>query len=184
MSLSRLAIVLFCLIGSCLYFNRANDVRLVHSNGDYAYEGYQIESLEPFELKGRVLSRKNYSSGREAELSPTDLAMGWGEMQDREHVKALEVSQRNRWFYWKAERLPIPKPRLTSQMSNIHIIPANRRVAAALQDLKADSLVHLQGALVAVEGADGWRWRSSLSRTDTGAGACELMWLERLSVLD
>ena len=27
---------------------------------------------------------------------------------------------------------------------------------------------------------DGWRWRSSLTREDTGAGACELVWVERI----
>jgi hypothetical protein len=29
---------------------------------------------------------------------------------------------------------------------------------------------------------DGWRWRSSLTREDTGAGACELVWVERIAV--
>jgi hypothetical protein len=30
--------------------------------------------------------------------------------------------------------------------------------------------------------SSGWRWVSSLSREDTGAGACELIWVESLSV--
>ena len=30
--------------------------------------------------------------------------------------------------------------------------------------------------------ADGWRWVSSLTREDTCAGACELIWVERLEV--
>ena len=38
----------------------------------------------------------------------------------------------------------------------------------------------LRGYLVRVEAADGWQWRSSLSRADTGAGACELVLLEAL----
>ena len=36
--------------------------------------------------------------------------------------------------------------------------------------------------LIEVRGADGWRWRSSLTREDTGAGACELVWVERIAV--
>lgn len=28
----------------------------------------------------------------------------------------------------------------------------------------------------------GWRWRSSLSREDTGDGSCELVWVERLEL--
>jgi hypothetical protein len=38
--------------------------------------------------------------------------------------------------------------------------------------------------LVRVEGQDGFIWSSSLSRDDTGAGACELIWLEQLRVLN
>jgi hypothetical protein len=32
--------------------------------------------------------------------------------------------------------------------------------------------------LVEADGRDGWKWRSSLTRDDTGDGACELMWVE------
>jgi hypothetical protein len=33
---------------------------------------------------------------------------------------------------------------------------------------------------VDISAEDGWRWRSSRSRTDTGNGACELILLERI----
>jgi hypothetical protein len=35
-----------------------------------------------------------------------------------------------------------------------------------------------------VDGDDGFTWSSSLSREDTGNGACELIWIEQLSRLD
>jgi hypothetical protein len=38
------------------------------------------------------------------------------------------------------------------------------------------------GYLVEVRGRDGFRWRSSLTREDTGNGACELVWVEKLDV--
>ena len=31
--------------------------------------------------------------------------------------------------------------------------------------------------LVAAQGDDGWQWRSSLSREDSGDGACELIYV-------
>jgi hypothetical protein len=33
---------------------------------------------------------------------------------------------------------------------------------------------------VRVEAADGWSWTSSLTRDDTGPGACEVMWVDWL----
>jgi hypothetical protein len=31
---------------------------------------------------------------------------------------------------------------------------------------------------VDVSAPDGWQWRSSRTRTDSGAGACEVIWVE------
>jgi hypothetical protein len=51
-------------------------------------------------------------------------------------------------------------------------------VARRLKDVRPGQVVRLRGYLVAVTADDGWQWRSSLSRTDTGSGACELFWVE------
>ena len=65
----------------------------------------------------------------------------------------------------------------------MHIIPANEQVAKTLKKVKADDMVYLQGALVEIQMQDGWQWRSSLSREDTGAGACELMRVDQVRIL-
>ena len=43
--------------------------------------------------------------------------------------------------------------------------------------------IHLSGLLVEASGPGTGTWRSSLSRTDTGNGACELVWVEELSLI-
>ena len=48
----------------------------------------RLVPLAGFSLDGRVLSRKDYRSGREADWSPTDLALGWDGMA-RDEVLAL-----------------------------------------------------------------------------------------------
>ncbi len=40
----------------------------------------------------------------------------------------------------------------------------------------------MSGYLVDVRGPNGFRWNTSLSRNDTGDGACEIMWIESLAV--
>ena len=45
------------------------------------------------------------------------------------------------------------------------------------------TLIYLKGQLVEVKSSDGWTWRSSLSREDTGGGACELMLVEEVRVI-
>ncbi|MNN96270.1 hypothetical protein D3C81_2152230 [compost metagenome] len=56
-------------------------------------------------------------------------------------------------------------------------------MAATLDSLQEGARIRLSGQLVRVDGDDGFRWVSSLSREDTGSGACELVWVEELAVL-
>jgi len=65
----------------------------------------------------------------------------------------------------------------------MHMIPANPVVAKTLARVKREQRISLRGQLVRVEGDDGFRWVSSLSRDDTGDGACEVIWLEHLEIL-
>ena len=64
----------------------------------------------------------------------------------------------------------------------MHTIPATRQIERRLANLRPGQVVALAGYLVEVHAADGWQWRSSLTREDTGAGACELVWVETLDV--
>lgn len=64
----------------------------------------------------------------------------------------------------------------------MHMIPANDAIEHQLKLIRAGNMVHLKGFLVEVTGKDGFRWKSSLSRTDTGGGACELVRVESLFV--
>jgi len=50
-----------------------------------------------------------------------------------------------------------------------------------MHDVRVGQVVHLTGQLIEARANDGWRWRSSLTRDDTGAGACELFRVESIS---
>ena len=41
---------------------------------------YEITELAQFEIKAKVLAKKDYQFDRGADISPTDLALGWGNM--------------------------------------------------------------------------------------------------------
>lgn len=152
------------------------------ANGGFRLARYSIYPLEDFSIEARVLGRKDYRLGREAELSPTDLALGWGPMDDPRVLADIRITQGNRWFYWHADKLPIPRRELETHAANMHMIPASDDVARTLAQVSAGEHIRLSGKLVRVEGDDGWRWVSSLTREDTGAGACELVWVESLEL--
>lgn len=64
----------------------------------------------------------------------------------------------------------------------MHRIPANDGIEHQRKSIRAGNRVHLKGYLVEATGKDGFRWKSSLTRTDTGGGACELILVESLYV--
>lgn len=154
------------------------------ASGQLRIGKHRLEALQPFELEeALVLGREDYRFDRGAQVSPTDLALGWGPMADPDISGRIEISQGNRWYYWRTDELPIPRREIERHSANMHMIPASPAVAATLDRLQEGDRIRLAGQLVSVEGDDGFRWVSSLSREDTGAGACELIWVEQLAVL-
>lgn len=145
--------------------------------------GYRITPLAFYRVSAVVLSREAYRWDRGADLSPLDLALGWAAMSEENVVKALEISQSNRWYHYRWEEAPPIGPELiVLNSSNHHLIPANEAVRKALTGVRRHSLVELEGHLVEVSHPDGWKWRSSLRREDTGDGACEVLWVEKVGV--
>jgi hypothetical protein len=162
---------------------RGGVVATTLADGALEYPGYHITALEDYTMDARVLSRRDYRDDREAALAPTDLALGWGPMADETVLADIDISQNHRWYFWRASKLPIPAREIGEHSANVHVIAASATAAKALANVKVSDRVRVVGKLVEVRADDGWRWRSSLSRTDTGASSCELLWLERLEVL-
>lgn len=162
---------------------------ILHSDGSIArgslqVDGHRITALEPFELQARVLGREDYRHDRPARLSPTDLALGSGPMADPAVIAQVEIRQSNRWYYWQVQQFPIPRREIERNSANMHMIPGSASVARTLAQVREGQLIRLSGHLVQVEGDDGFRWVSSRTRDDTGDGACEVIWVEQLQILD
>ncbi len=145
---------------------------------------YKVRELAQYEISGRVLGRQNYWFGKESEISPMDLALGWQGMSDQSNLDQIKFGYASRFFSWRTNSPEMSPEFINTHSSNIHIVPANPEVKEALNHVQLGDLVRLQGALVEVRGGDGWYWKSSLSRNDSGNGACELMWVTGVEHLD
>ena len=85
---------------------------------------------------------------------------------------------------WKVKQPPpIPLKEIETHSANMHLIPATTEVESLMKKARKGHVIALQGSLIEVEDSDGWRWRSSLSRGDTGARSCELIWVEDFKIL-
>lgn len=147
------------------------------------YKGYRITRLAEFDVNARVLSREDYRLGREADLSTTDFGVGWGRMSDEDVLKNIDISQSGRFMNWRVNEFPIPQREIETSATNMHLIPSDAAIERQIASVRKGQVVHMRGYLVRVDASDGWHWVSSLSRDDAGAGACEVFWVESLSVL-
>jgi hypothetical protein len=146
-------------------------------------DDFTIRPVANFQLEARVLGRRDYRRGIEARLSPMDLALGWGPMSRPEILEKIRIRQSNRFYYWSTPEFPIPRREIETHSANMHMIPADASIAEALSRVRASDTVRLLGYLVNVDRSDGWRWRTSLTRTDTGRGACEIILVRRVEIL-
>jgi len=165
--------------------NAPVQVNLSAMSASIAKGRFILTPLADFTTEARVLSRLRYSSDDGAELSPIDFALGWGRMSDSAVIEQLDIGQGARFFTYRwADEPPIPPSEIIVSASNMHLIPEDIAIERALDRVRAGQVVRLKGQLVKAERADGWLWTSSLSREDTGAGACELFYVRQVTVIN
>ena len=142
----------------------------------------KVELVASYEVHAGVRGRKNYSSDYPSRISPMDLILAWGDLNQPKLIETVKFRQSGRWYYYNLNPdAPVTVSHVGQHSSNTHIIPANDEVLKKLKTVKENSVVLISGYLVNVIFENG-PWSTSLSRTDTGDGACEILLVETITV--
>ncbi len=122
-------------------------------------------------------------------ISPLDVALVWGLVADPAALRHMKfhLSRRYVSYFWDGDLAPQVRGAIPSHISNNHLVPAGEEVAKELDRIRVGDLVTLSGKLVDIEIRDASgrvvrTSRTSLSRYDTGSGACEQIWVESAEV--
>ncbi|MDX2108971.1 MAG: hypothetical protein SFY80_01890 [Verrucomicrobiota bacterium] len=147
---------------------------------------YTVTPLARYQFVGVILSAESYSDDG-SDISPIDWAMAWGRCAKPAVWKKIDITQQARFYLWSVEEEDLdvvpPLEIITASSANIHLIPA-ANVVPIIKRGHRGVVAELSGMLVKVTSADGFIWASSLSRTDSGAGACELFYVETVKYLE
>lgn len=112
-----------------------------------------------------------------------DLAIGWEPMTRREIIDQLDIRQGGRWYSWRPRpSATIETKQIIEHSSNMRMVPANNEVERTISKIKQDQRIRIDGWLVEAKDPDWWKGRSSLRRTDTCDGACELVYVGRVEI--
>lgn len=148
-------------------------------------DGVKIHALASFQLTAKILSIEKYSWDKESNISPVDFALGWQEMATEEFLSKITIKQSNRFYFWHTKDPIIwsKKNMIVTKSANMHIIPADKTIKKIINKAKKENNIYLKGYLV--NAIDKNRtWKTSLSRSDTGAGACELFFVTEAIILN
>lgn len=170
-------------LGPGVQVAEAPQQRLLKDAEPFDFNDYRLTPLADFSLQAKVLSREDYWLDRESELAPFDLALGWQQMSDEAVLAQIDIKQSGRWYRWRVEHFPIPRRAIETQSANMHIVPSEQVVADMLELVKPGQVISLKGQLIRAESYDGWVWQSSLTREDTGASACELLYVTDVAII-
>lgn len=162
----------------------------------FELDGYnvQIKYMYSYDINALVVGAHKYSdSDMAGKLAPKDLALAWGKVAEYNDRIDFHWSQSNRWYYWKANSYSEidvvgGTDGVSQHSANNHLIGADDTVKADIDKIDAGDHIRLKGYLVNVyaskpDGTNFW-WNSSTSRTDTGDGSCEVIYVTNVEWLD
>jgi hypothetical protein len=143
---------------------------------------FVLEPRAAYQITAKVLSKRRYRWDELAPLAPWDFALGWGALSDERWLRPTKVTQGDRFMFWHLHESPLNIDHVNQMSANVHLIPANAEILADLADTPKGAIVTLQGQLVNVHFSDHRVIPTSLTRLDTGPGACEILLVESLDI--
>ncbi|GAA0207745.1 hypothetical protein GCM10009123_14060 [Kangiella japonica] len=170
-------------LGAGVYAPEEPKQELINAATPFQHKGFKVKPLAEFDITAKVIRREDYRYDQGAAISPMDLALGWGRMSEEAVLKHINFSQSGRWYRYRYQSAPIPQKEIETHSANMHMIPAESWIQDDLEGISAGQVVRIRGKLVEVSKDDGWKWRSSLRRDDTGDGACELVYVENVEII-
>lgn len=163
----------------------------------FSREGYQFELTPKFEydLSAMLVHSFSYDTWYSQDNKnisiPIDLCMIWGDnIKNGIHSDwSSSFSQDQRFCWWRGRGVPISN----NAISNNHIVLKDDKMLKQLEGLGVGDQVRLVGKLVdmkvtPLETGAGYAdyptsYVTSVTRDDAGAGACEIIYLEKLEII-
>ncbi len=144
-----------------------------------------ITLVAKYKIYGRVYDKHYIPSKLPlASIVPYDVTIGWGGLHSKDVFKTIHTIMSGRVVYWRFNsNCPFNEKEINSMMSNNHLIPANKNVRRGIRKLKKKDVVYIEGYLANVAIHKPHiveRSTTSLTRDDTGLGACEMIYVTRV----
>ena len=144
-----------------------------------------------YELSGLVVSKRVHEADykgslhglSEDYLNVADLCVVWGESANPEILQHFKFSNGQFTCNYQTHNDQAWQAFNHEQLSNNHVLASNESVRKILSEADIGDQIVLSGYLADYTNPKGNLRKTSTSRTDTGNGACETIWVEDASII-
>lgn len=144
---------------------------------DYALDGVVV-SLHDSDALSDVYHFKDWKDF----VNIRDLCVVWGDNVASDTFRDMQY-ENTTWTCWISSRDRATAARFAwDQLSNNHLLTHDPTIQAAIKSAEIGDQIHLRGQLAKYSHAGGFSRGSSVSRADTGNGACETIYVEDFQV--
>ena len=158
---------------------------------DATYKGidYLVEPEYEYDLAGMVVSFRHHDGNSRMHfrandhLNMMDVCVVWGDTANNGLLHKLKfwngiftcnVQTRDQEA-WEAFRM--------EQLSNNHLISDDDYIRDKVKDIRIGDQIRVQGYLASYSNEAGGKRGTSTTRTDTGDGACETLFVEKFDII-
>lgn len=150
----------------------------------FRIDGFRLLPRAEYDIAARVVGVARYRFDPWASLAPVDAVLTWGALTAPPYEGRVSYDQIGRYYFWSTRARDLDLHVIRTRSANVHLVPATDNLHRLLVRLDPGDRVRLRGLLVDAVGDDGMQLRTSITRRDTGPGACEVLWVEEARVGD
>jgi len=153
-------------------------------NPKFIYKkGFKLKLIYKFKIEGRVVSSKKYNWDSFAEILTHDIGIVWGKVSKTNIFDQFNWNQKQRFLIYSIREDKLNKiggaKYVNSHIANIHLIPKDWSIESKLNQIKPYDIIEIEGYLTDVY-SKRRMILTSISRTDSGPGACEVIYVTNI----
>lgn len=157
----------------------------------YEDEPFTIQPLYDYELYGLVVSyRLHDATGgimlhalNKDHLNIADYCVVWGDAANPKWLREFDFSNGQFTCQFSTRSDAAWQAFNPNQLSNNHLLAIDEAVRDTIKSIDIGDQIHLRGQLASYRNPMGFERGTSTTRTDTGNGACETIWVEQITIL-
>ncbi len=151
---------------------------------------YTVSPLYTYEITGLVVSQHQTDSLFDYyhdlwgdTFNVKDVCIVWGENALSGIYKNLEFKNGSWTCYVRTDSRETWSQFNMDEFSNNHLLTASPKIKSMLDTIRPGDQVRIKGHLVSYSHASGFERGTSITRTDTGNGACETIYISEVQIL-